>query len=185
MVREGGFEPPRLSAPPPQDGVSANSTTPAKSVPQKASRKNGFQRAGAWAGGLPGVGVGAFAGGGAGARTGSATTCAPGSPGTGIAPGTGAAGCPGGVAGCVGAACSPLRTELPPVPRKRFDKIASETEVTIKITASTTVALDKKVAVPRGPKAVWLPMPPKAPARSVPRALCNKTPRIRTTPTKT
>ena len=29
LVREGGFEPPRLSAPPPQDGVSANSTTPA------------------------------------------------------------------------------------------------------------------------------------------------------------
>jgi hypothetical protein len=29
-VREGGFEPPRLSAPPPQDGVSASSTTPAR-----------------------------------------------------------------------------------------------------------------------------------------------------------
>ena len=29
MVREGGFEPPRLSAPPPQDGVSASSTTSA------------------------------------------------------------------------------------------------------------------------------------------------------------
>jgi hypothetical protein len=29
MVRKGGFEPPRLSAPPPQDGVSANSTTSA------------------------------------------------------------------------------------------------------------------------------------------------------------
>ena len=30
MVRKGGFEPPRLSAPPPQDGVSASSTTSAK-----------------------------------------------------------------------------------------------------------------------------------------------------------
>jgi hypothetical protein len=29
MVRKGGFEPPRLAAPPPQDGVSANSTTSA------------------------------------------------------------------------------------------------------------------------------------------------------------
>ena len=29
MVRKGGFEPPRLSAPPPQDGVSASSTTSA------------------------------------------------------------------------------------------------------------------------------------------------------------
>src|SRR5438552_691598 len=30
MVRKGGFEPPRLSAPPPQDGVSASSTTSAQ-----------------------------------------------------------------------------------------------------------------------------------------------------------
>src|SRR5215831_3395147 len=29
VVRKGGFEPPRLSAPPPQDGVSASSTTSA------------------------------------------------------------------------------------------------------------------------------------------------------------
>ena len=29
-MRKGGFEPPRLSAPPPQDGVSASSTTSAK-----------------------------------------------------------------------------------------------------------------------------------------------------------
>src|SRR6516225_99095 len=32
MVRKGGFEPPRLSAPPPQDGVSASSTTSAEIV---------------------------------------------------------------------------------------------------------------------------------------------------------
>ena len=30
MVRKGGFEPPRLAAPPPQDGVSASSTTSAR-----------------------------------------------------------------------------------------------------------------------------------------------------------
>src|SRR5437899_4526849 len=36
MVRKGGLEPPRLSAPPPQDGVSANSTTSAlKSISYK------------------------------------------------------------------------------------------------------------------------------------------------------
>src|SRR5581483_418539 len=29
LVRKGGFEPPRLAAPPPQDGVSASSTTSA------------------------------------------------------------------------------------------------------------------------------------------------------------
>src|SRR6201981_436232 len=32
LVRKGGFEPPRLSAPPPQDGVSASSTTSAESA---------------------------------------------------------------------------------------------------------------------------------------------------------
>src|SRR6516165_3595326 len=33
LVRKGGFEPPRLSAPPPQDGVSASSTTSARQQP--------------------------------------------------------------------------------------------------------------------------------------------------------
>ena len=36
MVRKGGFEPPRLSAPPPQDGVSASSTTSALTLKPKA-----------------------------------------------------------------------------------------------------------------------------------------------------
>ncbi len=35
MVRKGGFEPPRLSAPPPQDGVSASSTTSAYKTARK------------------------------------------------------------------------------------------------------------------------------------------------------
>src|ERR1700686_3100116 len=39
LVRKGGFEPPRLSAPPPQDGVSASSTTSAlESIVYKDSR---------------------------------------------------------------------------------------------------------------------------------------------------
>src|SRR5690349_15588575 len=37
MVRKGGFEPPRLSAPPPQDGVSASSTTSALKSPAWAN----------------------------------------------------------------------------------------------------------------------------------------------------
>ena len=41
--------------------------------------------------------------------------------------------------------------------------------------ARKVVALDKSVAAPRGPKAVWLPEPPKAPARSAARPLCNST----------
>src|SRR5258707_15862561 len=40
LVRKGGFEPPRLSAPPPQDGVSASSTTSAR------LRRHGLRRAG-------------------------------------------------------------------------------------------------------------------------------------------
>src|SRR5208337_5201419 len=37
MVRKGGLEPPCLSAPPPQDGVSANFTTSAHTRPDAAS----------------------------------------------------------------------------------------------------------------------------------------------------
>ncbi len=58
-------------------------------------------------------------------------------------------------------------------------------EVSMKSTARTTVALDKKVAVPRGPNAVWLPIPPNAPARSAPRALCRSTEKTRMTATST
>ena len=38
MVRKGGFEPPRLSAPPPQDGVSASSTTSALEIKRNANQ---------------------------------------------------------------------------------------------------------------------------------------------------
>jgi hypothetical protein len=38
--------------------------------------------------------------------------------------------------------------------------------VNINMIAHQVVALDKNVAAARGPKAVWLPDPPKAPARS-------------------
>jgi len=134
----GGFEPPRLAAPPPQDGVSANSTTPAYSNlflgrlrwrPRRLSRGNRF---------------------GMDLRLRNA--------------GTGA-----GEAGCVSAGVSwPSTDPPPPPPRIRFDRIASETEVSMKRTISTTVAWKEKVAVPRGPKAVWLPMPPNTPATSAP-----------------
>jgi hypothetical protein len=35
MVRKGGFEPPRLTAPPPQDGASASSATSARGEVRK------------------------------------------------------------------------------------------------------------------------------------------------------
>lgn len=37
LVRKGGFEPPRLTAPPPQDGASASSATSARGEVEKFS----------------------------------------------------------------------------------------------------------------------------------------------------
>jgi hypothetical protein len=46
--------------------------------------------------------------------------------------------------------------------------------------AHQVVALERTLAAPRGPKAVWLPAPPKAPARSAALPLCSNTTMIRT-----
>ena len=46
------------------------------------------------------------------------------------------------------------------------ESIHSPMDVTMNKTALIVVSLDRTLAVPRGPKAVWLPTPPKAPARS-------------------
>jgi hypothetical protein len=43
------------------------------------------------------------------------------------------------------------------------------------IMAHQVVALESTLAAPRGPKAVWLPAPPKAPARSAALPLCSST----------
>lgn len=48
-------------------------------------------------------------------------------------------------------------------------------EVTMKITADQVVAFPKALAAPRGPKAVWLPIPPKAAEISPALPLCSKT----------
>jgi len=52
-------------------------------------------------------------------------------------------------------------------------------DVTIKSTADQVVALESAVAAPRGPNAVWLPMPPKAAAISPLFPLCRSTTTIR------
>jgi hypothetical protein len=45
MVRKGGFEPPRLTAPPPQDGASASSATSARGeVKQKLDARQMISR---------------------------------------------------------------------------------------------------------------------------------------------
>src|SRR6267378_5403513 len=46
--------------------------------------------------------------------------------------------------------------------------------------AHHVVALERTLAAPRGPKAVWLPAPPNAPARSAALPLCSRTTMIRT-----
>ena len=60
------------------------------------------------------------------------------------------------------AAGSPLTTDRSPLK----ESIHNPRDVTMNKTALIVVIFDRMVAVPRGPKAVWLPTPPKAPARS-------------------
>src|SRR5258708_22576147 len=50
---------------------------------------------------------------------------------------------------------------------------------TMNMMAHQVVALDKTVAAPRGPNAVWLPAPPQAPAISAALPLCSRTTMIR------
>ena len=89
---------------------------------------------------------------------------------------------PGGVAGfagcdLAGAAFTPCSTEFEPLWRDAITE--SVIEVTIKMMADHVVALDRTEAAPRGPKAVWLPMPPKAAAISPLWALCSSTTMMR------
>ena len=64
-------------------------------------------------------------------------------------------------------------------PDVRVAKIESDSDVTIKRTADSVVALESSVAEPRGPKAVCEPMPPNAPARSAAFPLCSSTTTIK------
>src|SRR5450755_3936650 len=90
------------------------------------------------------------------------------------------AGTGAGVAGCV-LVCdglSPCTMELPLLP-PREAIIERVIEVTIKMTVDQVVALERAVAAPRGPKAVWLPIPPNAAAISPLLPLCSSTTMIR------
>src|ERR1019366_5135731 len=76
LVRKGGFEPPRLTAPPPQDGASASSATSARGKVKKTDhgqnrpledfRSVYFDDAGAAGVGVGEVGVGGAGNAGAG-----------------------------------------------------------------------------------------------------------------------
>lgn len=92
----------------------------------------------------------------------------------------GVAGCCAGFTGCV-FVVSLLTFESTDVdfPERRTTKMESVIEVTMKITADQVVALESAVAAPRGPKAVWLPIPPNAAAMSPLLPLCSSTTIIR------
>ena len=62
---------------------------------------------------------------------------------------------------------------------RRTAKMESVIDVIINNTADHVVALERAVAAPRGPKAVWLPIPPKAAAISPLLPLCKSTTTIR------
>jgi len=79
---------------------------------------------------------------------------------------------------CVGEDFTPERTESPVEP-EREARIESVIEVTMKMMADQVVALERAVAAPRGPKAVWLPWPPKAAAISPLLPLCSRTTTMR------
>ena len=91
----------------------------------------------------------------------------------------GVAGGLAGFAGCdlVCDGLRPCKTELGPA--RRDAKMESVIEVTMKMMADQVVAFDRAVAAPRGPNAVWLPMPPKAAAMSPLLPLCSNTTMMR------
>src|SRR5213593_1332655 len=64
-------------------------------------------------------------------------------------------------------------------PLRRDPMIARLSDVIMNRTAEIVVALVRTVAAPRLPSAVWLPPPPKAPARSAALPLCSRTTMIR------
>jgi len=88
-----------------------------------------------------------------------------------------------GVAGTdCGALFSPENTEEP-LARREF-RIERVIEVIMKMIAHQVVSRVITVAAPRGPKAVWLPCPPNAAARSALLPLCSSTTMIRNKETK-
>src|SRR5947209_8708540 len=98
------------------------------------------------------------------------------------APGCGAPGCGVnvfGAAGFTGAGFENFSSTEPPWPTPLSVCSTSASAQTMNITAHQVVARESTVAAPRGPNAVWLPAPPKAPAMSAALPLCNSTTMIR------
>ena len=89
------------------------------------------------------------------------------------------AGAGAGVAGFGAGFENCCKTE-PPCSTLRSTRTTNAIAQTINITAHQVVACESTVAAPRGPNAVWLPAPPKAPARSAALPLWSNTTMIST-----
>ena len=152
---KAGLEPACLAAPPPQDGVSANSTTSANRTYLDFS-------------GAGGVGVDGAAG--AGACAGGVVAGAAGVASAGLFSAGGV------VAGVVVAGTVAGTTDRLP---GRAETIVNARDVTMNMTAAAVVAFDNRVAEPRCPNAVWLDPPPNAPDQSALLPCCSSTTRIR------
>ena len=104
--------------------------------------------------------------------------------------GAGAAGAGTTGAGVTGVVCLEVfenccNTELPGPAPTVFWCMVKAIDVSMNMMAHQVVALVRNVAAPLGPKAVWLPAPPNAPAKSAASPLCSNTtiintPQIRT-----
>jgi hypothetical protein len=86
----------------------------------------------------------------------------------------------GDLAGAVWVPAGALsRTVFAPVFDPRVARMESDSDVIMNTIADAVVAFERRVAEPLGPKAVWEPMPPNAPARSAAFPLCSSTTMIR------
>jgi len=99
--------------------------------------------------------------------------------------GAGAAGA--GITGAGGLAVfeNCCNTELPEAAAVEFWRMVMAIDVSMNMIAHHVVALERKVAAPRGPNAVWLPAPPNAPAKSAASPLCSNTTMINRPQTRT
>lgn len=78
-------------------------------------------------------------------------------------------------AGCVFTGCDLMPCKTDAGPLRLLAYTASVIEVTMKATADQVVALERALAAPRGPNAVWLPWPPNAAEMSPAFPLCSST----------
>jgi hypothetical protein len=91
------------------------------------------------------------------------------------------AGAAGVVAGAVFGAGLETRSRIElPCPTALSVRSTMAKAQSMNMTAHHVVALESTLAAPRGPKAVWLPAPPNAPARSAALPLWSKTTTINT-----